>query len=84
MGSDRQNLLNFCIELLVDDLGQNNRIVRVHRAGRVDLKRIIALDDNRVTIKPQHTVGLTHQPFRHAVACFKRLSLLRHCEPLLG
>jgi hypothetical protein len=35
-------------------------------------------------MKSQQTIGLTHQPLRHSVAGFKRPSLLRHYEPLLG
>ncbi|WP_048709138.1 hypothetical protein [Microvirga massiliensis] len=84
MGPDWENLLNFCITLLVYDFSEYHRVVSVHDADRIDLELPVSLDDNRITMKPQQAIGLTHQPLRHSIASFKRPGLLGHYQPLLG
>ena len=84
MSPDWENLLNFCITLLVYDFSGYHRVVSAHDADRVDLELAVSLDDDCITMKSQQAIGLTHQPLRHSVAGFKRPSLLRHYEPLLG
>ena len=84
VSSDRQNLLDLCIALLVHDFNKNDRVVGIHDADRIDLKLADALDDDRITMKPQQAVGLANEPLRHSVTGFEHPSLLGHFTPLIG
>jgi hypothetical protein len=83
MGPDRQNMLDFGIALLVDDLSQNHRIVRVHQTGWVDLELAATFDDDSVAVEPQHAVDLTHEPIWYTVASLKGPSFFRHYDLFL-
>jgi len=53
MSPDWENLLNFCITLLVYDFSGYHRVVSAHGADRVDLELAVSLDDDRITMKSQ-------------------------------